>query len=100
MSKTPGPDWYALADGRQFWELSQHELIPICNNSGMFLWDTHCLISAMEHKFRMGAKHGEAETDSEACIWWLGRMSWDGIDNPAVEKIHDRVIQERQKVGR
>lgn len=99
--KTPGPDYYALADGRQLFELFRDEIIPELERLRMSAWDIHCLTSAMEHRFRAGAKPGEEETDRESCSWWIARMSWDGIAIEANRaKIFDRIDRERKAVGR
>ena len=100
IKKTPGPDYYALADGRKLVELCRDEIAPLCTRSGMSAWDIHCLISAMEHKFRMGAKPGEEDTDQEAFGWWIAQMSWSGISMPTAAEVIGRVDSERRKVGR
>jgi hypothetical protein len=93
---TPGPYYYRLADGRQFFEYSRDELVPMCKGLGP--WDIHCIISAAEHLFRMGAKEGEAETDLDAQDWWINRASNESL--PLVLNVLMKVTQERKKVGR
>ena len=99
--RTPGPDWYALADGRQLFELERDELFPACQRAGMGAWDIHCLISAMEHRFRRGAKPGEDEDDKVAEEWWLAQITWSGLMIEANEtRLRVRIDEERKKVGR
>jgi hypothetical protein len=93
---TPGPDYYRLADGRQFYEYSRDELVPMCK--GLDPWDVHCTISAAEHYFRMGAKEGEYDTDLDANDWWVNRVSAQAL--PRVVQVMDVVGREREKVGR
>lgn len=93
---TPGPDYYRLADGRQFYEYSRDELVPMCKDLGP--WDVHCIISAAEHYFRMGAKEGEWDTDLEAFKWWCHRAS-PGSTLNAMKALADVELQ-RTKVGR
>lgn len=93
---TPGPGYYRLADGRQFFEYSRDELVPMCK--GLDPWDVHCIISAAEHYFRMDAKEGEGETDWDAFCWWATMTSDDGFRKLwHVKKI---LRLEREKVGR
>lgn len=98
--KTPGPDWYALADGRQFYELMQDKLILIIRLHDLDEWDAHCLLSAAEHRFRCGAKEGEAETDKIAEQFWYDRMTFDGFLSMAHLDVQTRVDAERKAVGR
>ena len=91
---TPGPDYYRLADGRQFYEYSRDELVPMCK--GLDPWDVHCIISAAEHYFRMGAKEGERDTDLEAYDWWMARCRY----LPEAMTVMYVVTEEREKVGR
>lgn len=93
---TPGPDYYRLADGRQFYEYSRDELVPMCK--GLDPWDVHCIISAAEHYFRMGAKEGEYDTDFDANDWWVNRASSQAL--PRVVQVMGAVGRERGKVGR
>jgi hypothetical protein len=93
---TSGPDYYRLADGRQFFEYSRDELVPMCK--GLDHWDVHCIISAAEHYFRMGAKEGEAETDLDAQDWWINRASNGAIQT--ILRVLMQVKSEREKVGR
>jgi len=99
--KTPGPDYYALADGRQLFELERDELVQELARRGMGIWDSHCLLSAMEHRFRRGAKEGETETDVQSEAFWIAQMSWPGIEIEANKaKIQGRIDAERKAVGR
>lgn len=99
--KTPGTDYYALADGRQLWELFANVIVPALSRFGMSAWDIHCLTSAMEHRFRMGAKPGEEESDRESCGWWLSRMSWHGIEIESNRaKVMAYIDEKRKEVGR
>lgn len=93
---TSCPDYYRLADGRQFYEYSRDVLVPMC--SGVDPWDVHCIISAAEHYFRMGAKEGEADTDLDARDWWVNRASNESL--PQIVKVLGVVGRERGKVGR
>ncbi len=96
---TPGPDYYRLADGRQFYEYSRDVLVPMCIRGKMTAWDIHCLVSAMEHRFRMGAKPGESDTDREASAWWVDRMVFDKV-SPNTLYVIRMIDDERKKVGR
>ena len=93
---TPGPDYYRLADGRQFFEYSRDELVPMCK--GLDPWDVHCIISAAEHYFRRGAKKGESETDWDAFCWWLDLTSSESWESRL--RIWDSLNEQRRKVGR
>ena len=95
---TPGPDYYRLADGRQFYEYSRDELVPMCK--GLDPWDVHCIISAAEHLFRMGAKEGEMETDIQSYRWWTGRMDATIPGYNIWMKVFAVIFEERTKVGR
>ena len=63
------PDYYLLASGREFIDFANNELAawlkPRVNHEVY-----HCIISAMEHRFRRGNKEGEAETDQAAEEFW------------------------------
>ena len=93
---THGPDYYRLADGRQFYEYSRDVIVPMCK--GLDPWDVHCIISAAEHYFRMGAKEGEADTDLDAQDWWVNRASNAAMR--ATVSVLGAVGRERGKVGR
>lgn len=64
------PDYYLLASGREFIDFANNELSawlkPRVSHEVY-----HCIISAMEHRFRCGNKEGEAETDKAAEEFWL-----------------------------
>jgi hypothetical protein len=64
------PDYYLLANGREFIDFANNELSawlkPRVSHEAY-----HCIISAMEHRFRRGNKEGEAETDLAAEAFWL-----------------------------
>lgn len=64
------PDYYWLASNREFIDFANNELsawlMPRVSYQTF-----HCLISAMEHRFRRGNKEGEADTDEAAERWWL-----------------------------
>ena len=101
QEKTPGPDYYALADGRQLFELFRDEIVPRLARLGMSPWDIHCLTSAMEHGFRQGAKPGEEETDRESCSWWMSQMSRQGIEIEANHaNVITQIIREKEALGR
>ena len=63
------PDYYLLASGREFVDFANNELAawlkPRVNHEVY-----HCIVSAMEHRFRRGNKEGEAETDEAAEEFW------------------------------
>lgn len=87
------PEYYQLQSGRQFCEFASLELnawlLPRVSHDCY-----HCLISAMEHRFRAGLKEGELETDRSAEKFWLERAklvyeadneedySWDSVLEP------------------
>lgn len=98
--KTPGPDYYAMADGRQLFELEKQEFCDELERVGMSTWDSHCLLSAAEHRFRRGAKEGEELTDGMAENFWLGQMSTRGLVAAAHAGIVARIDAERKAVGR
>lgn len=64
------PDYYLLTSGRDFLDFANTELAtwlkPRVSHEVY-----HCLISAMEHRFRCGNKEGETETDRIAEQFWL-----------------------------
>lgn len=66
------PDYYLLASGREFIDFANNELSawlkPRVSHEVY-----HCIISAMEHRFRRGNKEGEAETDQAAEEFWLSQ---------------------------
>lgn len=93
---TPGPDYYRLADGRQFYEYSWDVIIPYCD--GIETRFVCCIVSASEHYFRMGAKEGEAETDWKAVEWWCSHLDEQGL--AIWSFIRRNLDHEREKVGR
>lgn len=93
---TPGPDYYRLADGRQFYEYSRDVIVPMCKDLGP--WDVHCILSAAEHLFRMGAKEGEGATDFDSYRWWVERTSDDAF--AIWLKVSSLIFVERERVGR
>jgi len=66
------PDYYLLASGREFIDFANNELSawlkPRVSHEVY-----HCIISAMEHRFRCGNKEGETETDHAAEEFWLSQ---------------------------
>jgi hypothetical protein len=66
------PDYYLLASGREFIDFANNELAawlkPRVSHEVY-----HCIVSAMEHRFRRGNKEGEAETDQAAEAFWLSQ---------------------------
>lgn len=66
------PDYYLLKSGREFCEFASLELnawlMPRVSHDCY-----HCLISAMEHRFRAGLKEGELQTDLAAEKFWTER---------------------------
>jgi len=92
-----GPDYYRLADGRQFYEYSRDQIVPMCVTNRLSPWETHCIVSACEHLFRMGAKEGEEETDWQGYLWWMSHVDPLYI---VWEAIVAGVNHERKKVGR
>jgi hypothetical protein len=90
------PDYYLLADGREFAQFSACELSRTLWQHGIVGWPYHCAISALEHLFRMGAKEGEAKTDAQAFNYW-----WSHVPDTLGRKVaYDMVVLERRKVGR
>lgn len=64
------PDYYMLASGREFIDFSCHELGEwLSPRVSHDVW--HCIVSAMEHRYRCGSKEGEYETDKAAEEFWL-----------------------------
>lgn len=72
------PDYYLLASGREFIDFANNELSawlkPRVSHEVY-----HCIISAMEHRFRCGNKVGEAETDKAAEEFWLSKAVWTHV---------------------
>lgn len=66
------PDYYLLASGREFIDFANNELSawlkPRVSHEVY-----HCIVSAMEHRFRCGNKEGEEETDKAAEEFWLSQ---------------------------
>jgi len=106
------PDYYLLANGREFIDFANNELSawlkPRVKHETY-----HCIISAMEHRFRCGNKEGEAETDKAAEAFWLSKaeqinqedydMDYEMSDVlPAVLKMVDieRELKEIELAGR
>jgi hypothetical protein len=64
------PEYYKLADGREFVNLADDELC-------CYLFHRvdrpvyHAIISAMEHRYRRGFKPGQTSHDRTAEQWWL-----------------------------
>lgn len=102
MAKTSGPEWYALADGRQFYEWQRETLLPICKTFSLSVWGTHCVLSASEHFFRAGAKAGETITDFQSIAFWIAWApeSEDADVDIVWSRIQTLVADERKKVGR
>jgi len=68
------PDYYLLADGREFAEFSKTDLSRVLWQHGVVGWPYHCAISALEHLFRMGRKEGEEESDWQSFRWWWSHV--------------------------
>jgi hypothetical protein len=80
------PDYYLLASGREFIDFANNELSawlkPRVKHEIY-----HCIISAMEHRFRCGNKEGEAETDKAAEAFWLSKA--EQINDEDYERGYD-----------
>lgn len=80
------PDYYLLASGREFIDFANNELSawlkPRVSHEVY-----HCIISAMEHRFRCGNKEGEAETDNAAEAFWLSKA--EQINQEDYERDYD-----------
>ena len=104
------PDYYLLASGREFVDFANNELSawlkPRVSHEVY-----HCIVSAMEHRFRRGNKEGEAETDKAAEAFWLKQaMEMHLITRksvyflsdvlPVVVKMVDeeRILKEKRKI--
>lgn len=73
------PEYYKLADGRELADFLKNEISGLCwGHIGHY--SSHCLMSAMEHRYRRGKKEGEFETDIAAEQWWTQQ---------AIESHHD-----------
>lgn len=95
------PDYYLLEDGMQFADFCEEKLVPHLESFGVGVWDAHCVLSALEHLFRAGAKEGEAETDLQSFGYWIAEA--DSVERghkAAVLDCISWVLQERIKVGR
>lgn len=64
------PEYYKLHDGREFADLLKQELSAILTPK-VDVYTAHCIMSAMEHRYRRGKKEGETETDQQAEEWWI-----------------------------
>ena len=64
------PDYYWLASNREFIDFANNELSAWLMPRVSYQ-TYHCIISAMEHRFRCGNKEGEAESDEAAERFWL-----------------------------
>ena len=92
MSKCP--EYYRLADGREFVEYSL-DLTRILWAGGIVGVPYHCAISALEHLFRLGRKEGEAETDWASFVFW-----WSRVPNTHAKRVALMdVVNQRKKVG-
>lgn len=69
------PHYYRLASGREFCDFCDHELWAWLE-SRVSAPVYHCIISAMEHRFRRGKKEGQEEHDRKAETWWTERAEW------------------------
>lgn len=66
------PSYYKLADGRELTEFLQNEISEVLEKH-VSTYTSHCIFSALEHRFRCGRKEGEADTDKEAEEWWTNQ---------------------------
>jgi len=84
------PDYYLLASGRQFIDFANNELSawlkPRVSHEVY-----HCIISAMEHRFRCGNKEGESETDKAAEWFWITQAfrTHEGTEGDLPYVMHD-----------
>lgn len=97
------PDYYLLKDGRDFATFARDEIVALgFEPFKVPVWDAHCLLSAYEHLFRMGAKEGEFETDAQSFAYWMQQVSNDVPDDAFLVIFRTLlwVLSERTKVGR
>ena len=86
------PDYYLLASGREFIDFANNELSawlkPRVSHEVY-----HCIVSAMEHRFRCGNKEGEAETDKAAeAFWTLQAEQIQAYDEGTTYDLDDVII--------
>lgn len=74
------PEYYRLADGRPLLEYMKEVLIFHRGFPELNGFEIHCLFSAMEHLFRMGAKPSQEQHDKDAYHYWMNQL-WDSIDS-------------------
>jgi hypothetical protein len=97
---TPGPEWYSLADQRQFYELQKSEIVPLLELHNVPLWSSHAILSAAEHFFRTGAKPGESESDEQAANWWINQVDSKAVSVDVIYAVADIVRREREALNR
>lgn len=73
------PEYYKLADGRELSHLLANEMTVFLEQR-VSHYVAHCIISAMEHRYRCGRKEGESQSDVASEKWWLdtARLNWRG----------------------
>ena len=73
------PEYYRMANDRELCQLLSNEVNGFLETR-VSHYVSHCIMSAMEHRYRCGKKAGETETDRAAERWWLdaARLSWEG----------------------
>jgi hypothetical protein len=65
------PSYYRLADGREFFDYCGSDILPMLQE--MESMEVHCVVSALEHAFRLGRKPGTDQHDEKAQAWWMGK---------------------------
>ena len=104
------PSYYLLSNGREFVDWFSQEYGDRLNV--LTRQEYHCLQSAMEHLFRMGAKPNQVEHDKKAAAFWLSklmdfhnqqdaRFQIDAITlGNIISTVEADVMTERAKLGR
>lgn len=78
------PDYYMTADGTQFCDFFDGVVGPIIiKHVSMPVY--HAIVSAAEHRFRMGYKSDMESHDIEAEEWWLNRARYLSGFNKNIE---------------
>ena len=78
------PDYYRTADGSQFCDFFDGVVGPIIiGHVSMHVY--HAIVSAAEHRFRMGYKADMESHDIEAEEWWVNRARYLSGFNKNIE---------------
>lgn len=95
------PEYYKLASGEEFADYSRRVLCPFLEDAGFDGFTIHCIVSAMEHRFRCGRKSSDTGHDVEAMTYWESKARRERSDQSYFEgvlsSIRHFVITERDQ---